>query len=120
MFDRVSGKLLVPIESRKYPASLLPGEVAAAEQSLPTWPAPYARQTLTEGMLTTRTPEAHKWALERFRVSVHEGQFIPFRVGTDTILFPGFDGDAEWGGPAVDDNTDILYVNSNEKRFPKP
>jgi quinoprotein glucose dehydrogenase len=65
-------------------------------------------------MLTTRTPEAHRWALDRFRASIHEGQFVPFRVGTETILFPGFDGAAEWGGPAVDPETNILYVNSNE------
>ncbi len=114
IFDRATGKPLVPIEYRKYPASVLPGEVASAEQGLPTWPAPYARQNLTEDMLTTRTPEAHQWASERFKASIHEGQFVPFRVGTDTIVFPGFDGAAEWGGPAVDPDTDIIYVNSNE------
>jgi len=114
IFDRVSGKPLIPIEYRKYPASDLPGEVAAQEQGLPTWPGPYARQLLTEDMLTTRTPDAHQWALECFRASVHDGQFIPLRVGTDTVIFPGFDGAAEWGGPAVDPDTDILYVNSNE------
>ena len=69
---------------------------------------------LTENMLTTRTPEAHQWALDRFRASVHEGQFVPFRVGTETIMFPGFDGGAEWGGPAVDPQTAIAYINSNE------
>ena len=114
VFDRTTGKPLIPIESRKYPASVVPDEVAAQEQGLPTWPAPYARQSLTEEVLTTRTPEAHQWALNRFRASIHEGQFVPLRVGTDTIIFPGFDGAAEWGGPAVDPETDILYVNSNE------
>ena len=114
MFDRVTGKPLVPIEYHKYPASTLPGEAAAAEQGLPTWPAPYARQTLTEEMLTTRTPEAHQWALDHFRNSIHEGQFVPFRVEKETIVFPGFDGAAEWGGPAVDPDTDIIYINSNE------
>lgn len=114
LFDRTTGKSLAPIEYRRYPGSVLPGEVAAAEQGLPTWPAPFARQNLTEDMLTTRTPEAHQWALDHFRSSIHEGQFVPFRVGTDTMLFPGFDGAAEWGGPAVDPETKILYVNSNE------
>lgn len=114
MFDRLTGKPLVPIAYRKYPRSTLPGEVAAAEQGLPTWPEPYARQLLTEQMLTTRTPEAHQWAQDHFRPSIHDGQFIPFRVGIETILFPGFDGGAEWGGPAIDPDTDILYVNSNE------
>jgi len=114
IFDRLTGKPLTPIEYRKYPASTLQGESAAPEQGLPTSPAPYARQMLTEDMLTTRTPEAHQWALERFKASVHDGQFVPFRVGTETIVFPGFDGAAEWGGPAVDPQTNIIYVNSNE------
>ena len=114
IFDRVTGKPLVPIEYRKYPASTVPGEVAAQEQGLPTWPAPFARQMLTEDMLTQRTPVVHQWALDRFRTSIHEGQFVPLRVGTDTVIFPGFDGAAEWGGPAVDPETDTLYVNSNE------
>jgi glucose dehydrogenase len=114
LFDRATGKPLVPIEYRKYPASILPGEVAAAEQGLPTSPAPYARQMLSEDMLTTRTPEAHQWAVDRFRASIHEGQFVPFQVERETILFPGFDGGAEWGGPAVDPETGIVYINSNE------
>jgi len=114
IFDRDTGKPLVPIEYKKYPVSTLPGEVAATEQGLPTWPAPYARQNLTEDMLTPRTPEAHAWAVNRFRASIHDGQFVPFRVGQETIMFPGFDGAAEWGGPAVDPDTNIIYINSNE------
>ena len=114
LFDRVSGKPLFPIEYSKYPPSNVPGEVAAAEQPLPTKPAPFARQILSEDMLTNRTPEAHAWALEKFRAFRSQGQFIPFSVGKDTVIFPGFDGGAEWGGSAVDTQTAILYVNANE------
>jgi len=35
-------------------------------------------------------------------------------VGKDTVIFPGFDGGAEWGGAAVDPETAILYVNAND------
>ena len=114
LFDRVSGKPLFPIEYRKYPPSTVPDEMAASEQPLPTKPAPFARQILSEDMLTNRTPEAHAWALEKFRTFRSEGQFVPFSVGKDTVIFPGFDGGAEWGGSAVDTQTAILYVNANE------
>lgn len=114
LFDRTTGRPLFPIEYKKYAASDVPGELAAATQPLPAKPAPFARQILTEQMLTTRTPEAHKWALENFRKLRSDGQFIPFTVGKDTVIFPGFDGGAEWGGPAVDPQTAILYVNANE------
>jgi quinoprotein glucose dehydrogenase len=114
LFDRAKGTPLFPLESRKYPASDLPGEVAAAEQSLPTKPAPYARQRLTEDMLTNRTPEAHQWALDQFRSFQSDGQFVPLSTKHNTIIFPGFDGGAEWGGPAFDPDSGILYVNANE------
>ncbi len=114
IFDRNNGKPLFPIECRSYPASDVPGEAAAAQQCLPTKPAPFARQVLTEDLLSNRTPEVHDWALRRFHTFRSGGQFIPFSVGKDTVIFPGFDGGAEWGGPAVDPETGILYVNSND------
>jgi len=114
LFDRTNGKPLFPIKSRKYPPSTVPGEVAASKQPLPTRPAPFARQVLAEDLLTMRTPEAHQWALEKLKQFRSEGQFIPFSVGKDTVIFPGFDGGAEWGGPAVDAETGIIYINSNE------
>lgn len=39
---------------------------------------------------------------------------MPLSVGKDTVIFPGFDGGAEWGGPAIDRETGVIYVNSNE------
>jgi quinoprotein glucose dehydrogenase len=114
LFDRSNGQTLFPIEYRKYPPSDVPGEVTAPEQPLPTKPAPYARQQLSEDLLTDRNPAVHSWALERFRTFRNGGQFLPFTVGKDTVVFPGLDGGAEWGGSAVDPATGVLYVNSNE------
>ena len=56
----------------------------------------------------------HQWALEQFRGFRSEGQFVPFSVRKDTVIFPGFDGGAEWGGAAADPETGILYVNAND------
>jgi quinoprotein glucose dehydrogenase len=114
LFDRATGTPLFPVEEHEYPPSDLHGEVASKTQPLPTKPAPYARQHLTEDMLTNRTPEAHEWVLQQFRTYRSEGQFIPLSAGKNTVIFPGFDGGAEWGGPAFDPSTGILYVNSNE------
>jgi quinoprotein glucose dehydrogenase len=81
---------------------------------LPAKPAPFARQLLTEDLLSQRTPEVRQWALEKFRTFRSEGQFVPFSIGKDTVIFPGFDGGAEWGGAAADPETGILYVNAND------
>lgn len=114
LFDRTTGQPLFPLECKDYPPSDVPGEVAATEQCLPTKPVPYSRQFLTEDMLTRRTPEAHQWALDRFRTFRSEGQFVPFTTSRETVVFPGFDGGAEWGGQAVDPETGILYLNAND------
>jgi quinoprotein glucose dehydrogenase len=114
LFDRVSGAPVFPIEEHPYPSSDVPGEKASPTQPMPVAPAPFARQRLTEDMLTTRTPAAHDWALQAFRSLRSDGQFVPFAVDRQTIVLPGFDGGAEWGGPAVDPATGVLYVNANE------
>ena len=114
LFDRADGTPLFPLEYKKYPPSDLDGEVAADTQPLPVRPAPYARQVLTEDMLTERTPEAHRKALEQFRSLVSGGPFVPFTLHKGTVILPGFDGGAEWGGAAFDPDTGLFYVNSNE------
>lgn len=114
LFDRINGKPLFPIESHTVPPSTVPGEIAAGSQVLPTKPAPFARQLLTEDILTNRTPQSHAWAVDQFRKLRGGGQFVPFAAGQETVIFPGFDGGAEWGGSAFDPETGILYVNANE------
>ena len=114
LFNRETGAPLFPLETKRYPPSNVPGEVAAKEQSLPSTPEPFARQRLTADMLTQRTPEAHRWALEHFQKFRSDGQFVPLSLGSETVVFPGFDGGAEWGGPALDPRTGVIYINANE------
>ncbi|MGA2635922.1 MAG: c-type cytochrome [Terracidiphilus sp.] len=114
VFDRVNGKPLFPIHEREFPPSTVPGEVASPTQPVPDAPEPFARQRLTEEMLTNRTLEVHEWAVKQFRGFRSEGQFVPLGTDRPTVVFPGFDGGAEWGGPAVDPVNDVLYVNASE------
>ncbi|HET7102449.1 MAG TPA: c-type cytochrome [Terracidiphilus sp.] len=114
VFNRLTGQPLFPIHERRFPASRVPGEVTSPTQPVPDLPAPFGRQRLTADMLTDRTPEAHAWAVNAFRQFRSEGQFLPLAVGRQTVVFPGFDGGAEWGGPAIDPVHDILFVNETE------
>ncbi len=113
LFNRDNGAPLFPIESRRYPATDVDGETLADTQPLPSKPAPFARQLLTEDLLTDRTPAAHQAVLERFQQVRSNGQFTPPSF-QGTIMFPGTDGGGEWGGPAFDPKTGLLYVNANE------
>ena len=72
----------VPNPYRRVPPSAVEGEVASETQPFPTKPAPFARQLLTEGMLTMRTPQAHQWAVDQFRTFRSAGQFVPSRTRT--------------------------------------
>ena len=113
LFERTRGTPLFPIEERPMPAASLPGERSAPTQPFPVLPPPFARQSLTELDLTQRTPEAHAAALKTFREFSTAHPFsTPDLKGT--IIFPGVDGGGEWGGPAFDPATGLLYVNSNE------
>jgi quinoprotein glucose dehydrogenase len=113
VFDRETGEPLFPIEEKPYPASDLKGEKTWPTQPLPVKPPPFARQVLTEDGLTDISPEARAAVLERFREVRSGGQFVPPST-EGTVIYPGFDGAAEWGGSAFDPETRLLYVNSNE------
>ncbi|MGE0812857.1 MAG: pyrroloquinoline quinone-dependent dehydrogenase [Vicinamibacterales bacterium] len=112
VLDRRTGESLFPIEDRPVPTQGVEGEYPAATQPRPLKPPPFTRQGLTEDMLTTRTPEAHADVLARFR-KMRSGMFEPPSL-EGTIVFPGFDGGAEWGGSAFDPATGLLFVNANE------
>jgi len=114
LFDRANGKPLFPMEARAFPASDVPGEQTAKTQMVPLKPAPFARQQLTAEGLTKRTPEVAEWAKQRFAGFRSNGQFVPFTTTQETVIFPGFDGGAEYGGSAFDPDTGLLYVNAND------
>jgi quinoprotein glucose dehydrogenase len=114
LFDRTNGKPLFPIEEKKFPASTVPGEIASPTQPVPLQPEPYARQRLTEELLTRRTPEAHAWAVQQFRTFHGGGPFIPLELGKQTVVFPERDGGGEWGGSAADPKRGVIYINAND------
>ena len=114
LFDRANGNPLFPMEAKAFPASDVPGEQAAKTQMVPLKPAPFARQQLTAEGLTKRTPEVAEWAKQRFAGFRSNGQFVPFTTTQETVIFPGFDGGAEYGGSAFDPDTGLLYVNAND------
>ncbi|MGH9326558.1 MAG: pyrroloquinoline quinone-dependent dehydrogenase [Terriglobia bacterium] len=112
VFNRTTGKPIFPVEYRKVPPSDVPGEKLSTEQPYPLLPPPFAPQEFTENMITGRTPLAHQAVLKEFREFRDGGQFTPPSL-QGTILVPGFNGGGEWGGPAFDPSTGMLYVNSN-------
>lgn len=115
LLNRETGAPLFPVEERAVPSnSELTGEQLWPTQPYPSSPAPFTRQLMTEKDLNYLLPDSSfndirtRWM--RYRKS-HMFE-PPSKAGT--IILPGFDGGAEWGGPAVDPETGILYVNASE------
>ncbi len=113
VFDRDTGKPLFDVVERDVPGSEIPGEKLATKQVLPVAPPPFARQEVTEATLSHRTPGTYATLSERLGKLKSGPQFTPPSF-EGTIVFPGFDGGAEWGGQAFDPETGLYYVNANE------
>ncbi|CAG5068777.1 Quinoprotein glucose dehydrogenase [Dyadobacter sp. CECT 9623] len=113
IFDRVTGKPIYPIREVTAPGTALPGEFPWPTQPVPTKPASFARQayTLTENDISPYAPDRDSLKM-KFKTYKKALFAPPSKEGT--IIMPGFDGGAEWGGAAADPNEGILYVNSNE------
>ena len=114
LFDRRTGEPLFPIKYREAPPSKLDGEKLLPDATLPGEAASFHAPGVHRG----HADEAHAGgarggarAAPGDRVS---GMFTPPSL-RGTLLFPGIDGGAEWGGAAFDPETGLLYVNSNEQ-----
>ncbi len=113
LFDRESGEPLFPILETEVPASDLDGEKAWPTQPVPEKPSPFARQFFNREDISNISSSSRPGILKRFNEIRSSNPWDPPSV-EGTLIFPGFDGGAEWGGAAIDPKTGILYVNSNE------
>jgi len=116
VFDRVTGKPVWPIEEKPVPRGDTPGEWYSPTQPVPTRPAPYDRQGVSESDLTDFTPELHAEALELIKPYKIGPLFTPPSIATaavrGTLQIPGNQGSALLQGASFDPETQMLYVPS--------
>jgi quinoprotein glucose dehydrogenase len=112
-FDRVTGEPLWRIEERPVPPSDAPGEHAWPTQPVPVGLPPLVPQGVTLEDATNLTPELHAEALQVLKRVRLGPLFTPPSV-EGTLVRPGLDGGADWGGGAFDPSSGILYVKVND------
>lgn len=113
VFHRETGEALFPITETAVLGEALPGEFPPRSQPLPESPPPFTRQELSAELLSQRNAMVRSMVKQRFDQLAYEGLYtLPSRQGT--IVFPGIDGGAEWGGAAWDARSQTLFVNANE------
>ncbi|HUZ62045.1 MAG TPA: PQQ-binding-like beta-propeller repeat protein [Hanamia sp.] len=115
VLDRKTGNPVYPIVEKPVPhISELVGEYLSPTQPYESIPKPFVRQLITENDLNTLLPDSsYADVKKRFQGYKHSNMFEPLSK-EGTIVAPGLDGGAEWGGPSYDPTTGILYVNANE------
>src|SRR3984893_1022153 len=116
VFDRVTGKPIWPIEEKPVPSGDTPGEWYSPTQPMPSKPAPYDRQGVSESDLIDFTPELKAEAVELTKAYRMGPVFTPPTVANATVRgtlqLPGNQGSALWQGAAFDPETGMLYVPS--------
>ncbi len=120
VFDRESGEPVWPIEERKVPQSIAPGEATSSTQPFPTKPPPFDLQGITEDDLIDFTPELRAEALEAVDSLVLGPLFTPPWPQSDdpdakrgTLTAPGGWGAGNWHTGAFDPETSIYYAVSH-------
>ena len=122
VFDRVTGDPVWPIEERPVETDTdLDGEVLSPTQPFPTKPPPFEYQGVSIDDLVDFTPEIRAMAVEAVKDFRLGPLFTPPMLSVDggvqgTIQRPHIAGGASWTGAAVDPETGLLYVPS-ENRF---
>ncbi len=115
LLDKETGNPVYPIVETPMPAtSELEGEKLAATQPVPSFIEPFCKQTFTEADLNTLVPDSSYQDIKKRFAGFNKGSYYTPPSAKGTLLFPGTLGGAEWGGPAFDPTSGILYVNSNQ------
>ena len=113
LLDRTNGKPIFPIPEVPVPQEALAGEKPWPTQPIPTLPESFSRQKFGPEDISNISPETQRELTERYVQVKNRKQFTPPSKEGNWI-YPDFGGGGEWGGAAVDMETKILYVNSNE------
>lgn len=115
VFDRETGEPVYGVEERPVHPSIFPEEWTSPTQPFPIAPPPFTRQAFDLGRLDDdrRKPGFRAEQIERLDgMRLGENYVPPSLEGS--VMYPGFDGGAEWGGASFDPTTGLLYVNANE------
>lgn len=115
VMERSTGKPVYPVDEVAVPTqSELQDEWVSPTQPVPRLPEPFVRQVFGEKDINHLLPEAAQQEIRSRLAGYKTGNMFHPPSKGGTVIFPGFDGGAEWGGPAFDPQSGWLFVNANE------
>ena len=126
VLDAESGEPVHAVEERPVPPGDVPGEYYHPTQPFPVVTPPLSRVEMTYQDIVTAedTTPAHAAACramwEKAGGFFNSGPYTPFAFKAagapprSTIQLPGGTGGVNWGGPAADPTTGMIYVNAQD------
>lgn len=126
LIDAQDGEPVLPVEEMPVPHGNVPGEWYSPTQPIPQVTPPLSRVSMTYADIVSAedTNAAHSTAChamwDRAGGYLNFGIYTPFNFRAagapvqSTIQFPGGTGGVNWGGPAADPTTGIVYVNAQD------
>ena len=121
VFDRATGQPVWPIEERPVPQGDVPGEWYSPTQPFPTKPPAYENQGVTIDDLIDFTPELKAEAVKLVVDATSSGPiYTPPSVSKwegprATLGLPTLTGGANWQGGALDPETNMFYIFTNNQ-----
>jgi quinoprotein glucose dehydrogenase len=115
VLNRLTGEPLYPVYERPVPQSHISEEETSPTQPFSSLP-PLAPITFTANQAFGESEKARKFCHDKIAALVNGGIFTPISTRT-TLLYPGSVGGVEWGSPAINPDTGIMYVNVNNIPF---
>lgn len=115
LLDRETGKPLFPVkEVSVNTATTLANENLWPTQPMPVIPKPLVRQSFDSADLNDIVDASSYASIKKTFLNYGPSKIFTPPSVKGTIVLPGYDGGAEWGGPSFDPETQYLYVNTNE------
>lgn len=115
VLNRLTGVPLYPVHEEPVPQSDVPGELASPTQPFSSLP-PLSPLFIKADELAGHTLADAAFCAKQIAALRNEGIYTPpSRRGS--LLYPGSLGGVNWGSPAYDPETGLMYVNSNHHAF---
>lgn len=123
LVDAQDGEPVLPVAEMPVPRGNVPGEYYAPTQPIPQVTPPLSRVSMSYADIVSAedTNPAHAAACvamwDRAGGYINQGLYTPFMYRAagapvaSTIQFPGGTGGVNWGGPAANPDSGMVYVN---------
>ena len=113
IFNRETGEPIFGVEERPVPQTTVPGEWTSPTQPFPVKPEPLSRNSFTRADLAKVTPEHQAYCENLWNANglADTVPYQPWKVGANTLVFPGAQGGSNWWGVAFNKSLGLIIAN---------